>query len=459
MFELKEILEATNGIQVSGKKEARARGVSINSRTLKPGELFIAIKGRKFDGHDFIASAAKKSPSAIIVSKKNIRVKKNIPVIRVDDTTKALGRLASFHRQRFSLPLVAVTGSAGKTTTKEMIAAVLGKCYNVLKNLATENNNIGTALTLLALKKSHTAVVVELGTNHPGEISWLTQIAQPTMVVLTNIGESHLEYLKSPSGVFREKFNIVRYMRSGGYIIFNNDDAYLKNIPNRKIAGKPISFGIRNAAQYQASDIHLPDNRSFDFTVNKKDVFVLPTPAFHNIYNALAAISCGSLLGVSYNEMQSALKDFSTLAGRQQYRQIGPYGVIDDTYNANPASLRSAALTLSRLNVSGKKILVCGDMLELGKQSSLCHRDVGYFIAPLDIDFLFTFGKLSKFLGQAAGRGNQHLTAYHHASIESLYKRLNNYLKPGDTILIKGSRGLHMERVVQWLEKKGRGKV
>ena len=249
MFTLKEIVQATGGKLFHAFKIRKIKGVSTNSRTLKKGELFIAIQGQKFDAHHFIPNVIEAGASAVVISKKEFIPKIEIPTVLVADTTKALGNIASFHRQRFKIPVVAITGSAGKTTTKEMIAAVLQTQYKVLKNFKTENNQFGVPLTLLQLRKSHEIVVMEIGTNHFGDIRWLTQVLQPTVAIFTNIGESHLEFLKNPAGVFREKSDLIRYQSLRGHIIFNSDDEQLKKIyflnPIPEISYKEELLGMR----------------------------------------------------------------------------------------------------------------------------------------------------------------------------------------------------------------------
>ena len=268
-----DVIKAASGKLIGGSGRGELCGVSTDTRSLKEGELFIAIEGPRFDGHKFLAEAVKKKAAVLVVSKK-IDAGKDINVIRVRDTTQALGAIAAFYRRRFSIPVIAVTGSAGKTTTKELIAFVLGARFNVLKNYKTENNQYGVPLTLLKLNEGHAAAVLELGTNHPGEIAALARIVAPDVAVFTNVGESHLEGLKTPAGVFREKFQLARFTKKNGTVVFNADDEYLRNIAGKKIAQKKISYGIRQKADHQAGEIEIKgpamNLKPTDFDVSPK---------------------------------------------------------------------------------------------------------------------------------------------------------------------------------------------
>lgn len=455
MLSLAQVVEATKGRLLGREKSIRINGVSIDSRTIKKGELFIAIKGERFDGHRFIGQAIKKSAAAAVAAKKDFRCPKDFPVIHVEDTAKALGALARFYRDQFSIPVVAITGSAGKTTTKEMAAAVLGARYNVLKNAATENNHIGVPLTLLRLKSSHGAAVVELGTNHFGEIRYLTEIANPTFVILTNIGESHLESFKNLAGVFREKFQILKHLRKGATVLFNGDDPTLKKIPSKNTAHCFFSFGLRDNCDYRGDQIGFQKNSLLQFRLNDRHTILLKTPACHNVYNALAAIGCGHLLGVDFRKASQALEDFKFPDGRQALYKVGSYWLIDDTYNANPVSLRSALKTIRCFPNPGKKIFVCADMLELGRQAKELHQSMGRLAARSQLDSVVTIGKLSRFISESARKYNKHLTVYHAASVEPAFHWLKNYLTDGDVLLVKGSRRMRLERLFTFLKRKG----
>ena len=455
MFSLKEIVRATGGALVTKSRGTRIKGISIDSRTVKKGELFIAIKGPYFDGHDFIKEVVKKSAAAIVISREDVGRGVHIPVILVTDTTTALGDIALFHRSRFRIPVVAITGSAGKTTTKDLVAAVLQRKYKVHKNVANHNNFIGVPLTLFGLNQSHEILVIELGTSFPGEINRLAEITRPTVAILTNIGEAHLEFLKTPANVFKEKIEIVRFMDRHGAVIFNHDDRYLRKIPTLKLKQKLISFSLETPSDLRARQIRLEHNTKMYFNINQKDQIVLPSCAFHMVYNALAALAVARLLGINFSEIKKACARFTTLTNRHTLSQVGPYWMIDDSYNSNPVSLRSAIRSFHEFTCRGRKIFVCGDMLELGQSSADLHGQMGRLMASSDIDILLTVGWYSQLTARAAQR-NKRLKVHHCTSLSGVQNRLSKYLQPEDTIFIKGSRGIHLEKIVEFIKRKAR---
>jgi len=449
---IKDILKATNGVLLQGDLSVPVRRISIDSRNFNKGDCFIAIPGKNFDGHDFVKDVAHKA-GAILVSRPHLLLPHNKPVIYVRDTIKALGEIASAHRKRFRIPVIAITGSSGKTTTKELTATILGKRYHVLSNLGTQNNHIGVPLTLLRLTERHEVAILELGTNQFGDIEWLTHISYPTVAVYTTIGESHLECLKNPLGVLEEKLDLIRNMSPEGKVIFNTDNRYLRRIKEWLPRDKITTFGIHNPSHIKASHCHFVNNERLRFRVNNKYSFFLQTPVYENIYNALAAMACGRLLKVSYNNIGQALKNFKFLKGRQVIQKIKDVWLIDDTYNANPVSFRSAIGTLDRLQVPGKKILVCGDMLELGTKSRQLHRRVGQIILKSNIDMIFTFGHLTREISTVVRRQGNDKAVFHFRSLEALHKTLKFHCQRGDAILVKGSRAMGLERTIEFLNK------
>ncbi len=449
---LTQILTATGGTLIHGRHPPRRfTGVSIDSRTLKRGNVFVAINGKNLDGHRFIAQALRKGASLLVVSEKIPGVK-NIPVILVRDTTVALGQIAGAYRKNFNIPVIAITGSAGKTTTKDMIAAVLESKFKVLKNARTLNNQYGVSLTILGLKPVHDVLVIELGTNNPGEIQWLATIAQPTIAVLTNIGESHLEGLKNRMGVYREKSAIFRGIGAKGHVVFNNDDPYLRKIAAEKDRPRTITYGIERKSDLQAGQIHVKNNRKMCFHVSGHG-FILNTPAPCYVYNALAAIACGRLLKVSDRDSKKALEKLTFGNRRQEIREIGGVTLIDDTYNSNPVSVRNALKTFDSLSAPGKKIFITADMLELGARSMPLHREKGRWIANSSVDVAITVGKFSRYAAERIRAENSRIDVFHHASVTGIPQRLKKLCAPGDIVLVKGSRGMKMERVVEFLQQ------
>ncbi|MBI4309092.1 MAG: UDP-N-acetylmuramoyl-tripeptide--D-alanyl-D-alanine ligase [Candidatus Omnitrophica bacterium] len=414
MFILDEIIRATKGSLMAGDSNVSVRRVSIDSRQVRRGDLFIAIKGDRFDGHDFLEEVIGKGAVALVVHKPVQLKKTNVPVVVVDDTVKALGRLAHAHRLRFQVPVIAVTGSAGKTTTKEMIAAVLKKKYRLLYNKGTQNNHIGVPLTLLQLSPKHQMALVECGTNQPGDIAWLSRIARPDVAVFTNIGESHLERLKTLSGVLKEKWQLTAFMDRRSTAIINADDPLLL-----KQSRAPHRFKIMT---------YRPDN-------------------------AMAAFACGRLFKVPAKDIAMALSAFRCPPGRGELVRLGKGWIINDSYNANPVSMRFAARTLDALKTKGKKIFVCADMLELGPKAKALHAAVGKYIAGFPIDYLITAGSLARLIAQGARKANGRMRIFDFDNAQAAQSKLTEILTNGDAVLVKGSRRMGMERVVESLKK------
>jgi len=449
MFTIQEILNATQGKLVSGNPAAKVKGVSTDSRAIRPGEAFIAIIGDNFDGHTFVSKLTRQGVTTVIVSKPVKVKKKSVNVIRVKDTVKALGYIAQYHRLRFDIPVIGITGSAGKTTTKEMIAAVLKKQLNVLSNAGTLNNHMGVPLTLLKLTSQHQAAVIEMGTNQPGDIPWLAEIARPTIAVLTNIGESHLEKLKNLQGVYNEKATLAKVIGSGGSIVFNKDDRYLKALGGQPSKAASVSFSIKSPSANRAAGLAFK-NGFLTFKLRKKPFF-LKTFSLDMAYNALAAIACARILKVGEAKIARALRDFRFEKGRQELLKAGGVDIINDTYNANPVSMRSAIKTLDIFPTSGRRILICADMLELGSKSEALHRQVGEGVASSKTDVLMTLGEQSRWIVETAQRLRPQLVVFNFSNVEDLNHYLPVLCRRGDVVLAKGSRRMKMEKVVEFL--------
>jgi UDP-N-acetylmuramoyl-tripeptide--D-alanyl-D-alanine ligase len=444
MLTLKDVVLLTRGELVSGDFSQKITSVSTDTRSIKKGSLFVALKGKNFDGHKFISAAIQKGAAALLVSNRSILGVENVPVIYVRDTLLAYGDLARGYRERFDIPVVAITGSAGKTTTKELTAKVLSSKYCVLKNYQTENNEIGVSKTLLNLRPKHTLAVLELGTNHFGEIKRLTSIVKPTTVVLTNIGESHLEFLKNRQGVFREKSAIYKNLSVDGTILYNSDDDLLKKIGQQEKKPKKVTFAFDQKADYCATDIDF-QKKSLSFFIKKKS-FALKTLSRENIYNALAAIALGRLFGLSWRAIRTSLACVSFPKGRQHILNVSGVSVIDDTYNANPTSVAAALSTLSRFLVKGKKIFVFGDMRELGSVSRQAHEKMGRLSAEHKIDILITYGEWTAFTARVAKAKG--IFSIHCKTHEDVVNALRKNISRGDVVLVKGSRGMQMDTVV-----------
>jgi len=450
VFKVNEIIKATRGKLIQGNLQDRLRGISTDSRRLKSQEAFLALRGENFDGHNFIPTALK-SGAACVIAKKTaaLKIPKGIALVQVKDTTLALGDIARFKRKEFKKPVIAVSGSNGKTTVKDMIAWVLSKDAQVLKNEGTKNNQVGLSQTLIQLKENDDFAVVEIGTNHFGEMDYLAGIARPNIGVLTNIGPAHLEFLKNLKGVLKEKSVLLNNLVTPAIALLNADDEYLRCLIKQKRKDLHIfSYGIKEKSDFSASGIKL-ENGKVKFKVNRKFSFVLSTLGGHNVYNALAAIAVGRIFGLGSSEIISRLADFEFPRGRLNLVEFKGLKFIDDTYNSNPLSLKSALIALNAMSCKGKKILVMGDMLELGKQKELLHRQVAGSITNV-CDVLVAVGSLSMLTAQAArARGFKNKNIFCCASVEQARDLLFNKISPQarDVILLKGSRLMKMEEV------------
>ncbi|MFH1853827.1 MAG: UDP-N-acetylmuramoyl-tripeptide--D-alanyl-D-alanine ligase [Candidatus Omnitrophota bacterium] len=454
MFTVKDILVSTGGSILSGEENDMLVGVCTDTRRLKPGELFVAIKGDRFDGHNFILDAVSRGAGGVLVqdgciTNSNFDMQK-VSFISARDTIKALGDIARFHRARFTIPLLGITGSNGKTTTKEMLAAILAKKFNVLKNFGTENNRIGVPLTLMRLNAEHKIAVLEMGTNHLGEIKRLSEIAMPTIAVITNIGPSHLEHLKDIETVLKAKCEILEFLSGGeGRVIINGDDESLSTI---KTALKVVRFGLNKDFDFYADKINLePDGISF--RLNGEWDIEIGLVGRHNVYNALAAIASSWDFGISIDDIRDALREFRVPNMRMEVKRLGDIKIINDTYNSNPLSMRQAIESLKDMTTKGRKILVAGDMLELGNLSGRFHHLVGRQAAESGIDLIVAVGKLAEHISNGAQEAGMSGKKIKMCNItKEACATVLQLIKKGDTVLVKGSRAMKMEQIVNELE-------
>jgi len=428
--------------------ETEFQGISIDSRTLLAGNLFAAIPGERVDGHDFIKEVYQKGAVAALVTR---RMECDIPQILVNDMTVALGQLAAAWRQAFHLPIVAVTGSNGKTTLKNMIAAIMTAACNgneaeVLATKGTLNNHLGLPLTLFRLNQHHRYAAIEMGMNHFGEISYLTQLTKPTVAVINNAAAAHLEGVGDVAGVARAKAEIFEGLNKEGIAILNRDDAFydywLKQVGDRS----SLSFGFSNQADIHAILQPATQTQQLSLQTPKGKVDIqLPLLGKHNALNALAATAASMAVGIDLQVIKAGLEAILPAPGRLQLHTLSNgVKVIDDTYNANPFSLAAAVETLT--GFTGKKILVLGDMRELGTDAKSLHQTAGENIRKAGIDYLFTFGDLSSNTSLAFGEG-----AYHFNEQDKLLNALKPFLYNQTTVLVKGSRSMRMEKIIAGL--------
>ncbi len=455
MFKVKEVIKATGGILASGMFPRSLSGLCIDSRTLLAGSIFVPIVGKKFDGHNFIDEAVDKGAKVVIYAdaEKVRNFRKGVAYIKVGDTTKALGDLALFHRRRFDIPVIAVTGSSGKTTTKEMIAGILSARYNVHKNKGTQNNLIGVPLTLLEIHSKHDICVVEIGTNRAGEIGELARIAEPNVGVITNIGPAHLEFLGDLKGVYKEKIELIKRLTHPGVAVLNKGDIYLGKLS--RVRSKPLFFyGINQDCEFRATEITYK-NKSISFLFNGTHEIEIRHFALHNVSNALAAISCGILFGLDINEMKEKIEAFDSPDMRLKEIKLKDCVVFDDSYNSNPQSLKQAIDVLCRQTGASRRILIMGDMLELGKKSEEFHAYFGTYVSKKSVDVLITMGQLSRAASESAKRGGMSTASiFHFENCASVLEFLHLNIKPGDVLLVKGSRSMQMENIVASLKER-----
>jgi UDP-N-acetylmuramoyl-tripeptide--D-alanyl-D-alanine ligase len=422
-------------------------GLSRDARVAIEGTLFVAIQGENFDGHDFVTEAFTKGAAAALVSRK---IDCSIPQIIVSDTILALGTLASHWRQRFTLPLIGVTGSNGKTTSKTMIASILTAAAGnddtrVLATAGNLNNTIGLPFTLALLNDKHQYGVIEMGMNVPGEIKYLTQLTRPQAALLTNAAHAHLQGLGDVAGVAREKGEIFTGLPANGVAVLNRDDDFFEFWQTNVSKHKYITFGFNPAADVSAVEIPtgtpLQQLITLQTPQGKVDIH-LQLPGRHNIMNAMAATAAALAIGIDLNAIKEGLENMQPVHGRMnQYLLPNDVCVIDDTYNANPFSTHAAIQTLA--NFKGKKILVLADMRELGPDAKQLHALTGERALAAGVDLLFTYGELTAATSAAFGKHAQHFT-----DREQLITALQPHLQTAATILVKGSRSMKMELVV-----------
>ncbi len=445
-FTAEEIAAATGGRLVGNNVEIT--GISTDNRKAEKGHLFIAIVGQVHDGHKFISGAVENGASAVLVEKEG---NYNVPYILVKDTTRAYGAIAKAYKNKFNIPFVAVTGSVGKTTTKDMIASVLSQKYNTLKTEGNFNNHIGVPITLLRLNENNECAVIEMGMNHFNEISYLTSLVEPDIAVITNVGVSHIENLGSREGILKAKCEIFEGMKSDGLKVLNFDNDMLASVKDKyenicyySMEGKADIYAdniVEKGIEGISCTIHTP---KFSFNAD------ITIPGRHMVGNAMAATAAAIELGLSADEIARGINSFEPTGGRMEIIKANDYTIINDVYNANPVSTKAGIDVIAY--EKGKKCCILGDMFELGEYGPKLHYEVGAYAVEKNIDTLICIGEISKNMYEGAVNTKGNTKIYYFENQEEFFAESNEIIEKGMTILVKASRGMHFEKTVEYLK-------
>lgn len=465
LWTLSQVLVATGGRLLSGRIETGLQRICTDSRVIKTGDLFVALRGENFDGHAYLAQALEKGAAGLVVEREPEKMP-SVPVVLVPDTLRALGDLAAYRRSLMpDLKVLAITGSCGKTTVKEMLAAILGRKYKVLKTEGNFNNLIGLPLSLLPVELGHEFAVLEMGMNQPGEIARLTEIADPDIACITNVQDAHLAGLSDINGVARAKGELFAGIKTWGRLVVNADDKRVQGIA-RRCSQKQITFGRKLRADIRGLRLRGLGERGMSFTLriggNEARVKMRGLGA-HNVQNALAAAGMAHAAGLQLKDIVAGLESFAPFEKRLQVQRLnGGIRLVNDTYNANPSSVLAALETLRQMDHSHKKVIILGDMLELGAQSVAAHQAIGRQVALMGFDALLAVGDFAENLIAAAwkdGMSRETAKVFTNKGQISVWLRQEitaGGLKTGDWVLVKGSRGMRMETITHGLlEKQG----
>ena len=451
---LKFISTACAGEQMSGLPEMRVQRVCTDSRRVKAGDLFFALRGDRFDGHDFLRAVAEQGAAAVVVERGRVPANWNgCAMIAVEDTRRALGRLAADYRKGFVLPVVAVGGSNGKTTTKDLVASVLKKRLTTLWSEASFNNDIGVPLTLLRLDKSHQAAVLETGTNHPGELAPLVKMIQPNYGVITSVGREHLEFFGDVAGVAREEGWLAELLPADGKLFVDGDNEWASQIAARTRA-QVVRVGFAAANMWRARGVRL-DKQGVRFHVDGPEAdcsgeYRMHLLGRHQVVNGLFAIAIGMELGLGRADVAQGLAECRPPKMRLELWEVGGVSLLDDTYNANADSMLAALRTLQELPCKGRRVAVLGDMAELGAHSEAAHAETGRQAAELGIAQLFAVGGMAAVMGRAARAAGLN-RVFEFADVETAAVAVRSFIKPGDLVLVKASRAMRLERIAELL--------
>lgn len=448
-LKISEILSATGGKLLCGSEDTVVTSFSTDSREIKSGTMFVPIKGEKVDAHIYLDSVFETGAAAAFTEQEVPLGER--PLVLVQDSREALQKSASFFRGKFDIPIVGITGSAGKTTAKEMVALALSSKLKTLKTAGNANSQVGVPITVCGLRKEHQAAVVEMGVSMPGEMERIAAVVKPNYAVVTNIGVSHIEFLGSRENIMEEKLHIADYIPAEGALFVNGDDDLLPALKARTKDYRVITFGVSRDCDWKASQLRQADNGIFftcEYRGGSVQAFV-PAAGVHNVRNALAAFAVAYTLGIELESAVRAIGAYKPPAMRQQILKAGEVTVIDDSYNASPDSMKGAIDILISLKSEGRKIAALADMLELGERGPQEHLEIGKYAAGKKVDILVCVGKLAQQYGE--GYAGEYVCLQ---NAQEALEYLKTVLQPGDTLLVKGSRSMKMDEIVSGLVPK-----
>ena len=457
-IKVKDIINICNGKLIMGDENIICDNFSKDTRTIEKNDVYVGIKGENFDGNTLYEQALEKGAKVCLLQ--GVEIDEEIKnkysdraIIMVDDTIKAIQQVASYKRDLYNIPVVAITGSVGKTSTKDIIASVVSEKYKVLKTQGNLNNHIGLPFTILGLK-DHEALVVEMGMNNLGEISVLTKIAKPNVAVITNVGTAHIGNLGSRENILKAKLEILDGLKDDGILIINNDNDLLHSWSAQNTKVNVVTYGIENKSDYNASDIKLNENSSeFNIKFNSENTekIIVPVGGQHFVYNALSAVAVGVKLNIPFEKIKQGIEKFELSKSRMELIKINNnITIVNDCYNANYDSMKASIEYLAKTNFK-RKIAVLGDMLELGEYSNELHTKVGEEVAKNKIDILITVGEMGKVISDIASKKG--VETYHCDNTENATKTIKEIAKSEDIILIKASNGMKFKNIVESLMK------
>lgn len=449
----KKLIEIENMINSNGLKEKyhdlKIKGVSKDTRTINEDELYIPIIGENFDGHDFIGKAIENGAIATFWDKNHPLPDIDFPFIIVDDTLKAVQKLSKVYRDSLDIKVVGITGSNGKTSTKDILSSILKTKYKTYKTKGNLNNELGVPLTLLSLSEDTEIAVIEMGMSSLGEIEVLTNLARPDAAIITSIGTAHLQDLKTKDNIIKAKLEIVKGLKKDGLFVYHGDDDDLKSAVNKLgITQKTMTFGKNKSNDYIIEEIST-DKSGINFRIktDTTENFFLPMIGSHQMFNATAAIAIAKYFNLITDDIQNGLNNLELTAMRNELIHGNGFDILNDSYNSNPDSSKAALKTLYSLSDYAQKILIFGDMLELGDEEIKMHREIGELIDFSKIDYLFTFGNLAKYTADEAKKNIKHKKVFSFDDKNELTSKLKEVLNENSIILLKGSRGMKLEEI------------